>query len=73
MGKALEAITKPFASLIGGSAPKMPTVTAPTPMPDVDDKAATEARRRRVAELQARSGRLSTVLGGGESRDTLGA
>lgn len=48
-----------------GSAPK-PKVEAPppppTPIPEPDDELARQAKRKRAAELQGRSGRESTVL-----------
>ncbi len=71
MGKAIEAITKPITTLIGGAEPKAPKVIAPAVMPTPDDKAVQDARRRRLAAGQATSGRLSTLLSGGD-RETLG-
>lgn len=46
----------------------LPVLKETPAMPAPDDKAAVEARRRRVAEIQGRSGRASTVLteGAGE-------
>lgn len=45
-----------------------PEVKAPTPMPMADDAAVEAAKRRKQAEIQARSGRASTILSdtGGE-------
>jgi len=49
-----------MAGLIGAKAPKPP---APPPvMPMADDKAVQEAKKRRTAQVQQRSGRMSTVL-----------
>lgn len=42
--------------------PKPPKPQAPTRMPDPEDPEVLEARRRRVADVQARSGRESTIL-----------
>ena len=42
--------------------PSTPKPVAPTRMPDKDDPAVLEARRRRVAETQAQGGRESTIL-----------
>jgi hypothetical protein len=38
-----------------------PPVEAPLP-PDADDPATRRAQKRRVAEIQARGGRMSTIL-----------
>lgn len=37
---------------------------AATVMPDADDEAVAAAKRRKMAEMQNRGGRASTVLGG---------
>lgn len=50
-------------------APVTPEVKPPTIMPDSDDEAVKAARRRQIAEVQARSGRASTIL---SQSDTLG-
>lgn len=72
MAKAIEAITKPIGTILGGGpAPKAPVIEAPAPMPTPDDTAVNAARRRRLAAESQRSGRLSTLLSGGE-RETLG-
>lgn len=71
MGKALEAITKPIGTILGGGT-KIQRIEAPTPMPTPDDDAVNAARRRRLAADQARSGRVSTLLSGGGERTTLG-
>jgi hypothetical protein len=47
--------------LAGGGAPQL---KAPTVMPLADDQAAQAARRRQIAEMQARGGRASTILSG---------
>jgi hypothetical protein len=39
-----------------------PTLESPTVMPTSDDEAVKAARRRQIAEVQARSGRASTIL-----------
>jgi hypothetical protein len=41
---------------------KPPALTPPKAMPTVDDEAAQAARRRQIAEMQARGGRASTIL-----------
>jgi hypothetical protein len=43
-------------------APKPPKPGSPTRMPDLQSPEVLEARRRRVAERQAASGRESTIL-----------
>jgi hypothetical protein len=47
--------------------PKTPDVPKPAPMPDDDQLDA--ARRRKIAAVQQRSGRISTIL---SDADTLG-
>lgn len=49
-----------------------PTVTPPARMPDPDDPAVLEAKRRQVAAALARGGRSSTILTGpgGDTRAT---
>jgi hypothetical protein len=43
--------------------PETPELKPPTEMPtDSDDEAMRAARRRKIAEIQARSGRASTIL-----------
>lgn len=42
-------------------------------MPEPDDQAATQARRKRIAEIQGRSGRESTFLSDVGQGDRLGA
>lgn len=53
-------------TVLGGK--DKPQVKAPTPMPMADDAAVEAAKRRKQAEIQARSGRASTILSdtGGE-------
>lgn len=46
------------------SKPKMPKPQAPARMPDEEDPAIIEARRKRAAEAMRRSGRGSTILTG---------
>jgi hypothetical protein len=50
-----------MASLFSPKVPK-PTVTPPTTMPTMDDEAVQAAKRKKAAEIQARSGRQSTIL-----------
>lgn len=49
-----------------GASKAMKTATPPIPepavMPDADEEAVRAARRRQIAEIQARSGRASTIL-----------
>lgn len=47
----------------------VPEVKAPAPMPVTDDDAVKSARKKKLAETMARSGRSSTILTG---TDTLG-
>ena len=42
--------------------PKMPEPSPTTAMPTPDDAQAMAAKRRKAAEIQARSGRMSTIL-----------
>jgi len=42
--------------------PKMPTMPEPTVMPTTNDEQVKAAKRRQIAEMQARSGRASTML-----------
>lgn len=47
----------------GGDAPAPPAAPqAPAPMPLPDDAAGLAARRKKIAAVEARSGRLSTIL-----------
>jgi hypothetical protein len=45
-----------------------PAVKPPAVMPTIDDKAVQDARMRRIAEMQARSGRASTIFTGQEEK-----
>lgn len=54
---ASKALTKPAQA---------PAVQKPAVMPTTDDAAVQAAKRRQAAELQSRSGRQSTILGGDE-------
>ncbi len=51
-----------------GGAPKPPKVETPppppppTPIPEPDDELTRQAKRKRTAEIAARSGRQSTIL-----------
>jgi len=44
----------------------LPKPVAPTVMPTPDDDAVQQAKKRQIAEIQARSGRASTILSGGD-------
>jgi hypothetical protein len=55
------------ATMLKGG-PKMPKTTKP---PAIDDAALMKAKRRSIAEQQARSGRMSTILS--QRDDTLGS
>ncbi len=65
MAAALPAI-QVAATVLGGAAAiksltsRPPKAPSPTPMPNADDAEA--ARRRQIAQMQARSGRASTIL-----------
>ena len=50
------------AKTVLGDKPKMPEIKAPTPMPTANDAAIDAAKRRKSLEIQARSGRASTIL-----------
>ena len=52
--------------------PKLPAVTPPPPMPDVNSPDVLEAKRQAALSAMARSGRQSTILSnaaGGQGRD----
>lgn len=51
--------------LLGGKQASAPKATA---MPTQDDEAVRRARQRQVAEVQARSGRASTILSDGGAK-----
>lgn len=51
-----------MAALKNMFSPKTPKVEAPSRMPDPEDPALLEARRRRQQEIAARGGRDSTIL-----------
>lgn len=54
-----------MGNIIGGpKAPPPPKIEPPAPMPDPE--AGGEAKRRKIAALQSRSGRASTILTGDE-------
>lgn len=55
-----------------GSRPEPPKPPPRTPMPDIEDPAAIEAKRRAILQAQARSGRMSTVLSDSYDRETTG-
>jgi len=60
--------------LSGPKTPAPPPLPPPAPMPLPEDDAATEqARRRKIAETQRRSGRQSTILSDGGGSEKLGA
>lgn len=58
------------------SSPKpspLPPAPDPVAMPDSGDEATLRAKKRKIAEIQARSGRMSTILTDNtESSQTLG-
>lgn len=57
------------------SAPPPPPPPEPVAMPEADDEAVQKAKRRKLAEIQARSGRASTILtdnGGAAPSEKLG-
>lgn len=57
------------------SAPPPPPPPEPVTMPEADDEAVQKAKRRKLAEIQARSGRASTILtdnGGAAPSEKLG-
>jgi len=64
LGSTGTAIATGVAGLAASKllSPKAPAITQPKAMPTVDDEAAQAARRRQIAEMQARSGRASTIL-----------
>lgn len=72
MAKALEPVGKVVSAALGIKTPKTPSIPPPTPMADEADPALAAARRRRIAADRARSGRLSTVLGGSDDQESLG-
>lgn len=47
-------------------------IEAPVTMPGSDDEAVRRARRRKIASMQARSGRQSTLMSGGDGDVKLG-
>lgn len=62
-----------MASLIGGGGDKGPAAPPPpTVMPTPDDASVKLAKKRKLADLTNRSGRLSTVLTDQGTSDTLG-
>jgi len=59
-----------MAKLFGGSKTPAPTPTPPPVMPDPQNPAVLEVRRKRSLEMMQRAGRQSTILsegGGGDS------
>lgn len=66
MSGLTDALLMPVKSLFG--APKAPELKPPTPMPTADDAAVRAAKRRQLASMQARGGRLSTILTDGEDK-----
>lgn len=66
-----------LGSLISGmgKTPDTPAQPAPAPMaplPDSDDPAVRDAKRKKAAEIQSRSGRASTLLSDMGTADKLG-
>ena len=64
MSKAVKGLLSPVTSLFGGG--KMPEIKSPAAMPTPDGDAVAAARRRKIAEMQNRSGRVSTILSSDE-------
>jgi hypothetical protein len=60
------------SSILGIGAPSAPAVKPPAVMPTVDDAAVEQAKQRRIAEMQSRSGRASTIFTGQDSGDKVG-
>lgn len=44
------------------STPKQPQIKPPAPIPQTDDQAVRDAKRKQLASQQSRSGRQSTIL-----------
>ncbi len=67
MSNVSRTFISPVAKTVFGAlTPKVPTASAPTVMPTPDDDAVQQAKKRQIAEIQARSGRASTILSGGD-------
>jgi hypothetical protein len=64
MGKMFSSITKPVLGLLGVKAPDAPVQQPEKVMPEPDMEAVAAARRRKVAAMQSRGGRESTILAG---------
>ena len=74
LGVVGNAASSLIGGLMGGGAKPDPQ-SAPTPMPalpDTDDAAVREAKRKKAAQVQARSGRASTLLSDMGTSDKLG-
>lgn len=61
MSTTISKILAPVGSLFGGKK-KAPEVKPVAVMPTPDDEAIQDARRRRITEMQARTGRASTIF-----------
>lgn len=78
MGKGLNPVKTIVGGVLGGllGSPKdVPAQPAPTPMPEApnsDDVQVREAKRKKAAQIQSRSGRLSTILSDTGGSDKLG-
>ena len=59
------------ATALFSKKPKLPAPEPVRPMPDLEDPEAKEARRKRIADQQAASGRSSTILATDASGNTL--
>lgn len=75
---AVSSLLGSASTLFGASkkvpaAPQLPEPIKPETMPTPDDEAAQMARKRKVAEISARSGRASTMLSDIGEGDKLGA
>ncbi len=62
-----------MAGLFGGGKSKTVKPEAPVRMPDPDDPALIEARKRRLTELLGRGGRASTVMTNPDGTATTGS
>lgn len=69
MEAIVSAVVGAFVTSVLGSAlskknkaPQMPAMEKPTVMPDPNDEAVRDARRRSLAAQMARKGRASTIL-----------
>lgn len=74
MGGITKSIGNVFGSILGTNK-EMPAQPAPTAMPalpDADDEQVRLAKRKKAAQIQNRSGRLSTILSDSGGSQKLG-